>query len=58
MNHDATHCSDYTTDCPKSCYRAELTADLRKHFYPLPTSWASFKGTNQCPKYPKKNGGE
>ena len=50
MNHDATHCADDTTACPKSCYRAELTADLRKIYYPLPTSWAHFKGTNYCPK--------
>jgi hypothetical protein len=50
MNHDATHCSDYRKGkCPKKCYRAELTEDLRKHFYPLPTVWASLKGTNECP---------
>lgn len=53
MNHDATHCADYTTACPKSCYRAELTADLRKRFYALPTSWSHFKGTKECPKWPK-----
>lgn len=50
MNHDAAHCSDYRKGkCPKKCYRAELTEDLRKHFYPLPTSWVSFKGTKECP---------
>ena len=49
MNHDATHCSDYCKGkCPKKCYRSELTEDLRKHFYPLPISWASFKGTKEC----------
>ena len=53
MNHDATHSADWKTGCPKSCYRAELTADLRKKFYPLPTSWAHFKGTNECPKTQK-----
>ena len=55
MNHDATHCADYTTACPKSCYRAELTADLRKRndLLWLPMSFAHFKGTDECPKYPK-----
>lgn len=55
MNHDATHCDDYTTACPKSCYRAELTADLRKRTDLLgtPMSFAHFKGTKECPKYPK-----
>lgn len=57
MNHDATHCSDYKKGkCPKSCYRAELTEDLRRRFYPLPTAWASLKGTNECPL--KKGGAE
>lgn len=56
MNHDATHCTDYTKACPKSCYRAQLTEDLRKRAYLLPTSWAHFKGTNECPKWPKVQG--
>jgi hypothetical protein len=56
MNHDATHCADYTTACPKSCYRAELTADLRKRtdLLWLPMSFAHFKGTEECPKYPRR----
>ena len=56
MNHDATHCADYTTACPKSCYRAELTADLRKRIdlLWLPMSFAHFKGTEECPKYPRR----
>lgn len=54
MNHDATHCADYTKDCPKSCYRAQLTEDLRKPVYLLPTSWANFKGKNECPKRQKE----
>ena len=53
MNHDATHCADYKKDCPKTCYRAELTADLLKTHYPLPTSWANFEGTDECPKCQK-----
>lgn len=56
MNHDATHCSDFKKGkCPKDCYRAELTNELRHICYPLPTSWASFKGTKECPL---KKGGE
>ena len=55
MNHDATHCFDYKKGvCPKSCYRAELTEDLRHIIYALPTSWAMFKGTRECPKWPKQ----
>ena len=57
MNHDATHCADYTMACPKSCYRAELTADLRKRIdlLWLPVSFAHYKGTKECPKYLKEN---
>ena len=55
MNHDATHCADYEkSKCPKTCYRAQLTEDLRKRIYLLPTSWAHYKGTNYCPKWPKQ----
>ena len=51
MNHDATHCADYTKACPESCYRAELTAYLRKRTDLLgtPMSFAHFKGTKECP---------
>lgn len=56
MNHDATHCFDYNASvCPKTCYRAQLTEDLRRTKYDLPTSWALFKNTLECPKWPKKN---
>lgn len=58
MNHDATHCADYKKGkCPKSCYRAELTQDLKDNFYAfrfLPISYANFKGTKECPKYKEK----
>lgn len=50
MNHDATHCADCTKSCPNTCYRAELTRDLRKIHYFLTTSWAHFEGTKDCPK--------
>ena len=50
MNHDATHCLDYTKSCPKMCYRAALTEELEKIVYPLPVSWCHFRGTKECPK--------
>lgn len=52
MNHDATHCEDYRKyECPKSCYRAQLTQNLRKRadLFFVPISWANFKGTEECP---------
>lgn len=53
MNHDATHCEDYRKyECPKSCYRAQLTQELRDNpyrFLRMPISWANFKGTEECP---------
>ena len=55
MNHDATHCLDYKKSCPKSCYRAQLTKELKEIVYPLPVSWCHFKGTKECPK---ERGGE
>lgn len=55
MNHDATHCADYQkSKCPPSCYRAQLTEELRHISYTLPTSWANYKGTKECPKWPKE----
>ena len=55
MNHDATHCNDYkVSKCPKTCYRAQLTQDLRNNqyrFLGLPISWANFKGTDECPLF-------
>lgn len=51
MNHDATHCFDYTSDCPTECYRARLTQDLenrREEFIAIPLSWSHFKGTEEC----------
>ena len=54
MNHDATHCFDYSPECPAKCYRAQLTEDLKQRDYELPVSWANFKGTRECPKWPNK----
>ena len=52
MNHDATHCADYRDGkCPKKCYRAQLTQDLRERhdLFFVPISWTNFKGTKECP---------
>jgi len=55
MNHDATHCADYKKGvCPKTCYRAQLTEELRNIVYLRPTSWSNFKGTKMCPKWGKE----
>jgi len=55
MNHDATHCFNYDSSvCPKTCYRAQLTEDLKKTNYPWPVSWSYFKHTDYCPKWPGK----
>lgn len=54
MNHDMTHCADYKASCPKSCFRAQVTEELKRIYYPLPVSWAHFKGTEECPLCKKK----
>lgn len=58
MNHDVCHCADYIpTDCPKTCYRAQVTQDLRDNMEKLkdiPMSFAHFKGTPYCEKENKK----
>lgn len=54
MNHDATHCYNYGPECPKSCYRAELTEDLKKSGYKFPVSWSCFKHTSYCPRWSNK----
>ncbi len=55
MNHDATHCYDYNPDvCPEDCYRAQLTEELHKIYYPWPVSMAMLKYTVYCPKWPKE----
>lgn len=56
MNHDATHCIDHSSACPKKCYRAKLTEELKNIHYELPVSWAHFKDTKECPVWPKKKG--
>lgn len=51
MNHDASHCSDYKADeCPISCYRAQLTEDLKRRIdlRDIPMRFAHFYGTTYC----------
>lgn len=52
MNHDATHCADYEINkCPRRCYRAQLTQELRERTdldFRIPFSWAHFKQTKEC----------
>lgn len=51
MNHDAAHCLDYEPrKCPKRCYRAELTEDLkhRPDLIGLTFSWMHLAGTKEC----------
>lgn len=54
MNHDYTHCADYSSSCPKKCFRAELAEDLKRIPYNLPLSFANLKYTNLCPAWPNK----
>ena len=53
MNHDYAHCSDYTPDCPKDCFRAQLARDLKNipiWYRVYRVSWMHFKGTEECKK--------
>lgn len=54
MNHDATHCFNWTTSCPKTCYRAQLMEDLRRIDLRIPVSYAYLKYTPECPRWPTK----
>ena len=51
MNHDYAHCMDYDkAKCPKSCFRAELTEDLKRRtdLIGIPMTWSSFRGMPGC----------
>lgn len=55
MNHDYTHCLDFTEKCPKKCFRAQLERDLRnnaKDYAGMCFSYAHFyarlKGSREC----------
>lgn len=51
MNHDYAHCLDYTPDCPKECFRAQLQRDLeerRSEFIGVPLTCSHLGGTVEC----------
>lgn len=50
MNHDYYHCLDYLPNCPKECFRAQLTEDLRsrKDLIGILLTWTYFYGTDEC----------
>ena len=51
MNHDYTHCADFTKRCPEKCFYAQLERDLRKRWRELITkqiSYGHFGGTSLC----------
>lgn len=51
MNHDYEHCLDFTRDCPKDCFRAELSRDLKGGYYFIigaPISYMHLKGSEEC----------
>lgn len=53
MNHDATHCNNYSKDCPATCYRARLTKELYDNadkFKGMLFSFADLRGTDECEK--------
>ena len=49
MNHAYAHCWEYEKDvCPKSCFRAQLTEDL-KNYWPRPVPFQHFRQSSECP---------
>lgn len=50
MNHDYAHCLDFTKDCPKDCFRAQLIRELQDTHSIMIVSWMHFKGTEECRK--------
>ena len=60
MNHDYAHCLDFSKDCPKKCFRAQLVRELESYgklapyAVNMPVSWAHFKDTEECKNKKKK----
>lgn len=51
MNHDYTHCLDFTPKCPHRCFRAQLERDLKDRwteFVGMPISYAHFHRDGLC----------
>lgn len=58
MNHDYAHCLDYTKDCPRECFRAQLQKDIeerRSEFVGNPLTYAHLGGTDECKLAKDKN---
>jgi len=50
MDHDYAHCGDFTEECPKECFRAQLVRDLKNMPYGYCVTWMDLKGTEpECP---------
>ena len=45
MNHDYTHCMDYSEDCPEHCFRAQLAKDLKPG---MVVSFSHLINTDEC----------
>ncbi len=52
MNHDYAHCADFRPDCPRSCFRGNLTRELEAvpPWIIQTVTWQHFKGTKECMK--------
>ena len=53
MNHDYAHCLDYTENCPKDCFRAELQRDIKENrsvFIGVPLAYSHLGSTVECLK--------
>ena len=48
MNHDYSHCMDYSKDCSRKCFRGQLVRDLNSHPTLKNISFMHFKGTDEC----------
>ena len=58
MNHDYTQCIDFTDDCPKDCFRAQLMRDFElnwKKYINIPISYAHFKHEEGICEFLKEN---
>ncbi len=57
MNHDYSHCLDFTKSCPVSCFRAQLCRDLKINpsMAGVPVSFMHLGDTDECPKKGKSN---
>lgn len=47
MGHDYAHCNDFTDDCPKERFRAQLVRDLENIPIWYRVSYTHFKGTEE-----------